>query len=212
MILKIDVFASVLNRNNLDGGLTVDLVVKNISLITLLVLVFTSFMTSITNSVISLEGRNINILKSLPVKVKDILMSKIYACMIITTPVLLVGILALYIRFKFSIIELLLLIVLAIVMPLISHFIGILVNLRYPKLDAENSAEVVKQSTSSLVSVLIGMGLMFFNVFLIVFVLIMGVNAKLVLISFIIVFLIIDLVLYLVLNKWGTKKFNSLEA
>ena len=97
-------------------------------------------------------------------------------------------------------------------MPLISHFIGILVNLRYPKLDAENSAEVVKQSTSSLVSVLIGMGLMFFNVFLIVFVLIMGVNAKLVLISFIIVFLIIDLVLYLVLNKWGTKKFNSLEA
>ncbi len=212
MILKIDVFASVLNRNNLDGGLTVDLVVKNISLITLLVLVFTSFMTSITNSVISLEGRNINILKSLPVKVKDILMSKIYACMIITTPVLLVGILALYIRFRFSIIELLLLIVLAIVMPLISHFIGILVNLRYPKLDAENSAEVVKQSTSSLVSVLIGMGLMFFNVFLVVFVLIMGVNAKLVLIGFIIVFLMVDLVLYLILNKWGTKKFNSLEA
>ncbi len=212
MILKIDVFASVLNRNNLDGGLTVDLVVKNISLITLLVLVFTSFMTSITNSVISLEGRNINILKSLTVKVKDILMSKIYACMIITTPVLLVGILALYIRFRFSIIELLLLIVLAIVMPLISHFIGILVNLRYPKLDAENSAEVVKQSTSSLVSVLIGMGLMFFNVFLVVFVLIMGVNAKLVLIGFIIVFLMVDLVLYLILNKWGTKKFNSLEA
>ena len=114
-------------------------------------------MTSITSSVISLEGRNISILKSLPIKTKTILMSKIYAAFLITTPALLVGDLILFIRFRTSILETLLLIVLSILMPLISHFIGIIINLKYPKLEWENPAEAVKQSTSSFVAVMIGM-------------------------------------------------------
>ncbi|MBR4350937.1 MAG: hypothetical protein IKP98_01800 [Bacilli bacterium] len=212
MIFKIDMFSKMFIHTNTGEALDSNILMNNISLVILMMMTFTALMTSITNSVISLEGRNINILKSLPVKIKTILMSKIYACMVITTPVFIIGLVALFIRFRFSIIELILLLVLAIVMPLISHFIGILINLKYPKLDAESSAEVVKQSTSSLVSVMIGMGIMFFDIALIVVCMIFDINTKIVLLAMSLKFIIIDSILYLVLNKWGTKKFNSLEA
>ena len=212
MIFKVDMFSKMFIHTNTGNALDNNLFMNNISLIILMMMVFTSFMTSITNSVISLEGRNINILKSLPVKVKTILMSKIYACMVITTPVFILGLIALLIKFKLNIIEFILLIMLSIMMPLISHFIGILVNLKYPKLDAESSAEVVKQSTSSLVAVMIGMGLMFFNIGLIIVCMIFSVNPIIVLGALLLLFILIDSLLYLILNKWGTKRFNSLEA
>ena len=212
MIIKTDTFSTMFIHTNTGEALNNNIFMNNISLIILLMMVFTAFMTSITNSVISLEGRNINILKSLPVKVKTILMSKIYACMVITTPVFILGLIALLIKFKFNIIEFILLVLLSIMMPLISHFIGILINLKYPKLDAESSAEVVKQSTSSLISVMIGMGLMFFNIGLIIVCMIFEFNSIIVLSGLLLVFVLIDSLLYLILNKWGTKKFNSLEA
>ena len=212
MIFKVDTFSSMFIHTNTGETLDNNIFLSNISLIILMMMTFTSLMTSITSSVISLEGRKINILKSLPVKTKTILMSKIYACMIITTPVFILGLIALFIKFKMNIIEFILLIALSIVMPLISHFIGILINLKYPKLDAESSAEVVKQSTSSLVSVMIGMALMFFNIGLIIVSMIIGLNNILVLSLMVVKFTIFDLLLYLLLNKWGTKKFNSLNA
>lgn len=212
MIIKTDTFSTMFIHTNTGEALNNNIFINNISLIILMMMVFTAFMTSITNSVISLEGRNINILKSLPVKVKTILMSKIYACMVITTPVFILGLIALLIKFKFNIIEFILLVLLSIMMPLISHFIGILINLKYPKLDAESSAEVVKQSTSSLISVMIGMGLMFFNIGVIIVCMVLNVNPIIVLSVLLLLFVMIDLLLYLILNKWGTKKFNSLEA
>ena len=69
----------------------------------------------------------------------------------------------LFIRFKISIFESILLLMLSVLVPLLSHFIGLIINLKYPKLDYENSTEVVKQSVSSLVSVLIGMILLIVN-------------------------------------------------
>ena len=83
-----------------------DLIMNNISLLIFALISVTAYMTSITNSVISLEGKNINILKSLPIKTKTILMSKIYSSLLITTPALLIGDIILFIRFKTNAIEL----------------------------------------------------------------------------------------------------------
>ena len=190
-------------------NLSKDLIMNNLSILVLILIIFTSFMTSITNSVISLEGRNINILKSLPLKVKTILMSKIYSCLIITTPVLLIGDLILFIRFKISLIEALLLLIISILMPLVSHFIGILVNLKYPKLDASNSTEVIKQSFSSFIAVMIGMVLLILNI-IIVIVLMQNINSTLILLIMIGAYSIINYLLYLLMIKIGTKEFNDL--
>ena len=186
-----------------------DMIINNIPIVIFSLIIFTSFMTSITNSLISLEGRNINILKSLPVKVKTILMSKIYACLVITTPMLIIGNIILFIRFKLGIIEMLLLLILSILIPLVSHFIGLIVNLKYPKLDFENSAEVVKQSMSSFLSVMIGMLLIVINM-LILSKIMKLFGTTTILLIFVVGYIIIDICLYLYLTKRSVLDFNKL--
>lgn len=195
--------------NTPELNISTDLITNNLSILILALVLFVAFMTSITNSVISLEGRNINILKALPIKTKTILMSKIYSSLVLTTPIVLLGELILFIKFKISIIECLMLLILGILIPLVSHFIGILINLKYPKLDAENSTEVVKQSASSFISVMMGMVLLLLSIMAILK-LIGLVKAMWILLMALIIFILIDLILYLYLSKVGVKQFNSL--
>ena len=120
------------------------------------------------------------------------------------------GIIILFIRFKVSIIDCILLITLSILIPLISHFIGLIVNLKYPKLDAENDAEIVKQSTSSFVSVMIGMLLMIISIGFILSV--AGtMSSTLILFLSIVIFSIIDILLYLYLVNKSIKDFDNLS-
>ena len=192
-------------------NLPMEFVTNNKSLLIFTLIALTSFMTSITSSVISLEGRKINILKSLPVSTKEILMAKIYSSLLLTTPAMIIGDIILFIKFKTNILEILLLLAASIILPLASHLIGLIVNLKYPKLDAETSAEVVKQSVSSFVSVMIGMILVV--TFVIVLVkLIKKVSAILLLVSFTGVFLLIDILLYIYLINKGVKDFNNLTV
>lgn len=191
-------------------NLSKDLIINNTSIIVFLLIAMAGFMTSITNSVISLEGKNISILKSLPVKAKTILISKIYSSLIITTPPILIGDIILFIRFKLGILEMILLLLLSVLIPLVSHFIGIIVNLKYPKLDWENQAEVVKQSTSSFVAVMIGMILLVISAFTVLN-LIETVSHTIILLIVTIIFIIINCILYLYLNKTGEKQFNKLS-
>lgn len=196
-----DLLKDILPVSILDSYLTICIFV---------LIAFTAFMTSITNSVISLEGRNINILKSLPIKTKTILMSKIYAALAITTIPLIIGDIILFIRFRFSIVEMLLLLVSSIVIPLVSHLIGLIMNLKYPKLDFENSSEVVKQSTSSFLSVMIGM-LLLIGTVLLVSKLIDIINPIPLLSLFLIIYVLIDIVLYIYLVKVSAKSFDKLS-
>jgi len=207
--VKYNSFLLILTDKN-SFGLDKKIVLNNLSLVVFVLISFTSYTTSITNSSISLEGRNINILKTLPVKVKDILMSKIYTCLLLTTPVLLVGDIILFIKFDLSIIEIILLLVLSILIPLVSHFIGLITNLKYPKLEWENQAEVVKQSTSSFIAVMIGMVLMMTSIVIIVSIL-GKVNSLLILLITTVIYIIINALLYTYLIKKGTKTFNKLS-
>ena len=204
-------FDSIVNElNNAEGAELFSIIIDNKSILILILVIVTAFMTSVTSSIISLEGKNINILKSLPVKVKTILMSKIYFSLTLTTPVLLIGELALFIKFKTSIVDSILLIIIAILAPLVSHFIGLLVNLKYPKLDAKNSTEVVKQSTSSMISVLGGVAMLMLNVGLIIG-LVGTINTTLLLFIHIILYLVLDIILYMLLINKGVKRFNDLS-
>ena len=210
-IIVIIKFDSVIPFITSKTGLNIskDLILSNKSILILLLIMATSFMTSITNSVISLEGRNINILKSLPISTKTILLSKVYSCLVLTTPIFLIGDLLLFIKFRISIIEIILLIVLSVIIPLVSHFIGLIVNLKYPKLDADNSTEVVKQSTSSFVSVMIGMMLVVLNFFIILSV-IGKIDSLIIIVTIFVVYSFIDILLYFYLTKKSIYDFNKL--
>ena len=194
------------------GALNVskDLIDNNRALLIFALIAFTSFMTCVTNSVISLEGRNINILKSLPIDAKTILISKVYFGLLLTTPVLLIGNIILFIKFNLDITQMILLLILCLITPLISHFFGLIINLKYPKLDAENSTEIVKQSMSSFISVMFGMLLLIIT-FVIITKIVGKIHTTLLLLLFTLVYLIIDVILYFYLIKRGVKDFNNLS-
>lgn len=208
LCIKFDGFMNTLVSTK-DFVFLKDLLVSNVPLIILLLVIMASFMTSITSSLISLEGKNISLLKSLPLKTKDILLSKIKACLILTTPVLFIGDIIMIIRFKIGIIPSIFILILSILLPLTSHFIGILVNLKYPKLDFENSAEVVKQSMSSFISVMIGMLLLILN-YVLIFSTIDIFNYNIILLFITIFYLLLNYILYLILIRKGVKRFNNL--
>ena len=138
---------------------TVEQVKSYIPIILFGFICFTSLMSSITSSMISLEGKSFSILKSLPVKPITIILCKILTAIIIMIPIILIGDLIIFIRFKLSILEIFIILITSIILPLVAETLGIIINIKYPKMDAENDTEVVKQSISSMVAVLLGMAL-----------------------------------------------------
>ena len=114
-------------------------------------------MTSITSSAISLEGKSFTITKSLPVKADKILFAKIISSNMICIPVILVCDFIFFAVYKPAIIDILLLLLISFIMPTFTAIVGLLANLKYPKMNATSDTEVVKQSMSSAISVLGGM-------------------------------------------------------
>ena len=173
---------------------------------------FTSFMTSITSSMISLEGKSFNILKSLPIKPHTIVIAKVLTAILIMLPCILVGNLIIFISFRFDILSIILILIASVLLPLISETIGIIVNLKYPRMDAKTDTEVVKQSISSAISVFIGMALTGITIILLV----MAVNAKLnnniIILIFTSLFAIIYAMLSWVLHKICDKSFNNISV
>ena len=172
---------------------------------------FSSFMTSITSSMISLEGKSIIILKSLPISPYKIVKSKVLTAIIIMLPCIVVGDLIMFIRFKFDFINIILILAASVIFPLVSETIGIIVNLKYPKMDARNDTEVVKQSMSSTICVYSGMALVGITAFLLFKALACKISNIKIMLLFLAVFTCIYLVLNLILRKICDKSFENIS-
>lgn len=195
-----------------DMGITLEQVNTYIPVIIFGLLCATVLMTSITSSMISLEGRSFNILKSLPVKASKIINCKVMAAVLIMLPFILVGDIMLFIKFKLSIFDTLMILIASIILPLVTETIGILVNLKFPKMDAENDTEVVKQSASSGVAVFLGIGLVGITIFVGVVAMAMGIMPRIILIGGVIFYTLVYALLELYLKKTSTKKFNVINV
>ena len=208
--VKFNSFANSL----LETGLveSMEQVISFIPLLAFAFLCFTAFMTSITSSMISLEGKSINILKSLPQKPTTIVKAKILTAIIIMLPCILIGDLILFIRFKIDILSMLLIIISSVLLPLISETIGIIVNLKYPRMDAQNDTEVVKQSMSSNISVFIGMGIIALTIGGIVGAVSAGLTNVIIILILTSVFALIYGVLLLILKKICNKSFDNINV
>lgn len=105
-----------------------------------------------SNSSISLEGKNFWIYKSAPIDYKKILYAKALMNFILIFVTGFVSILLVLISNKLDLLTVLLLFVLLLANGLLLSFVGVFVNLLFPKLDYENETQVVKQSLSVTVS------------------------------------------------------------
>ena len=171
---------------------------------------FTSFMTSITSSMISLEGKSFSILKSLPIKPYKIIKSKVFTAILIMLPFILIGDIIIFIRFRFNILSIFLILISSILLPLISETIGIIINLKYPKMDAQNDTEVVKQSMSSTISVFFGMLIIGITIFLLVNVMNAGISNNIIILMFTFIYLIVYSGLLIILRKICDRCFDDI--
>ena len=168
-------------------------------------------MTSITSSMISLESKSINILKSLPIKPIEIIIYKVLAALVIMLPCILIGDLIIFIKFKFKLTSIILLLISSIILPLLSELIGIYANLKYPKLDATNDTEIVKQSMSSTISVFSGIGIIGITIVLLYYLVKKGLSNNLVILITLGIFTLITILLLIILIKTCDKDFKNIE-
>ncbi|BCK00421.1 hypothetical protein [Anaerocolumna chitinilytica] len=112
--------------------------------------------TCISASSISLEGKNLWIMKSLPVSYKMILGSKIAVNLIMILPLVIIDAFMLAVRFDLKPLETLCLLIVGISMGFYISISGLFFNLLLPKLDWSSEITVVKQSMAVLATMFTG--------------------------------------------------------
>ena len=127
--------------------------------ILILLLSFLAAMSFSTAPSISLEGKNLWILKSIPVKSSTILNAKISMNLILGLSTLLFVDICIITRLSPSLSDALLIILIPFSVQIFVAQEGLICNLLFPKFDATNDTIVVKQSLSVLLSTLISFAL-----------------------------------------------------
>lgn len=196
---------AVLEGENI--GLTMEQIESYIPKIYFQIVIYTACMTSITSSSISLEGKSLYILKTIPIEIRKIFKAKIITSNIITMPIMFVSEIIFFIIFRPKIKDIIFILLATIIMPTLTAVIGLLVNLKHPKLNASSDTEVVKQSASSGISVLIGMVL---GMVSIVTAVIFYNSIDLCYIIELTILTVITIVLWTILKKYGQKRFMQI--
>ncbi len=118
---------------------------------------------------LSLEGKNFWVIKSLPIKAKDVMLSKIYFNMILGIPVIIISTIIFHFTLDISAIHALLLLLISFSLLTLISFIGSVVNLYFPKLDFKNEVEVIKQSLGAFLAMIAGFSVLGTQVLLYIF-------------------------------------------
>ena len=140
---KIDKFIGYPNFSNM------------LNTITPLIISLFSMMTCTTCSSISMEGKNLWIVKHLPISPMSIFYSKILVNLTITIPAIIINSVILGLYLNLGLINIILSIIIPLLYSLLSASLGILINLLFPLLKWDNEIRVVKQSLSSILGILI---------------------------------------------------------
>lgn len=207
--LKFDDVVGALS--NTDFPLTADQIRGFAPSIAFAMVAFTSLMTFITTTMISLEGKAFNVLKTMPISGLKVIYTKVLASLLLIIPVTLLGTIVLAIRFQFPILDLLLLLIAVVVTPFVTELIGILIDLKYARFDSESEAEIVKQSPGVMASSFLALFMVIVTISLLfVAVLFCGQTVGMTIMNA--VFVIISLFLMMVIGTRGEEKYSKLSA
>lgn len=211
LCLKYDDFVASLMSSVENFPLSAEEIHSFLPSVAFAMIAFASLMTFITATMISLERKVFNLLKSLPISGKKIIMSKVLTAMLLIVPVTLIGTLVMIFRFDLGITNGLLLLIAVIALPLVTELIGILIDLKYARFDAETDAVVVKQSAGVMVATFLGLGMVLVTISM-VFGLTFLVGQTVGLIIMDAIFVIVAAFLYFVIAMRGDEKIMNLTA
>lgn len=177
------------------------------SFLILMLLLFVVGMTNITASAISMEKHRFWILKSLPIKEETIINVKVLFSVMIVVPIVILSLIIFKFSLDIKIINIILLMIFSVIYSFAVAKFGILVNLKFPKLDALSDQVIVKQGVSSMVTVLGPMAL--FIIIAAVFAdSISKINFILVCSILILTFALLLFTLSHIIKTWGVKKLK----
>lgn len=208
--LKFDSIPSILAQEEIE--ITAEQIKLYVPVLLFGLICFASLMSSITSSMISLEGKSFNILKSLPVKPFTIILSKVLTAVAIMIPFILIGDLVFAVKFGLSFYQIFIILIASVVIPLVSEIFGIIVNIKNPKMDAENDAEVVKQSASTMVAVIVGTLSTMLTIGVLGTCLALNMSSNLVILAGLIFYILLLIILLIYLNKKSVKEFNKINV
>ena len=118
---------------------------------------------------LSLEGKNIWIIKSLPLAATKIVVSKIAFNLLLVLPVSVLALILFNVAFGFNWLLTLVLIIWGVAFGVLTSLFGAMLNLLFPKINFSNEIEVIKQSVASLFAVFGGFALIAANAVPLVF-------------------------------------------
>lgn len=130
---------------------------EGMSVIAGIVMCFIASTNNITSPSISLEAKNLWLLKSVPAKTDDIFFAKAMLHILVTGIPLIIANIIVAVAFAFSVPELLLCILFTMIFMSFCALTGLCINLIFPKMDWTNEAVPIKQSMSSLIGMFFGM-------------------------------------------------------
>jgi ABC-2 type transport system permease protein len=175
--------------------------------------IFFAFVTATityTSSSISLEGNSLWIARSMPVKTRTVLLSKVLAQMMINSPVLLLSSLIACIALGATIDAFALAILVPQAAILFISFFGVITNLLLPKLDWINPMQVAKQGIPVLIVMFSSIALMFvLGIFYVVF-LSRALSFEAYLFICVGIYALLSLAMYGLISTWGVKVFERL--
>lgn len=106
---------------------------------------------------LSLEGKNLWVVQSLPISLQSLLKGKMLFNIIMVLPVSLICSLVFIIEFRVNVVMILLYILFSVVSVLFSTVWGTWINLHFPNYKWQNEVEVIKQGIASMVAIVGGM-------------------------------------------------------
>lgn len=189
-----------------------DVNAQGTSLFELLIMfiIFVSFLSNTASASISLEGKNFWIVKSLPITPISILNIKLLFNILVIVPFSIISIIIFKFTLDLTSLQTLTLIIISLISSLVLSHFGLLMNLKFPKMDAVNDVAIVKRSASVMISIIIP---------IIIITSISGIYIDLeksismfeLIRIFIILMVVILIIERLLLIKWGIKKLKIIN-
>ena len=143
------------NLNNMINMLGMDL----IGVFICMGLGFSTGMITISSPTFSLEAKTLWILKSLPIRNKDIIFAKLMPHIIFSVPVIVLSGIIIQFAVDLNPVDRVMVFLIPIAATLLNAMIGLFLGMCFPKFNWTNEAVAIKQSTAPLLSMLIGVGI-----------------------------------------------------
>lgn len=181
-----------------------------VPIIVVTALLFCAMMTNTTAPSLSLEGRSISLLKSMPLSPADIFSAKIAANLIIALPPIFVSGIICSLSVDADLLTRLFMVIIAPCAIVFGSTLGMLLNLRFPRFEWMNETVVIKQSASVMISTFASIGIVLVFTALYAAVLQKYISAAVYLAAFSVIFLAAAALIYRRVLSKSEKEFITL--